>query len=97
MDIENLGALIYLPGEKKIEKYDADCMEAFENIDDYWMKRQGLVFYPFDRSKQAFFFGKKPGENRVKDFDLSPNDSLSQIEYETSVYSSRTLSEKVNH
>lgn len=86
MDIENLGALVYLPGEKKIEKYDADCMEAFENIDDYWMKREGLVFYPFDRSKQAFFFGKKPVENTVKEFDLSPNESLSQIEYETSVY-----------
>jgi len=86
MDIENLGALVYLPGEKKIEKYDADCMEAFENIEDYWMKRKGLVFYPFDRSKQAFFFGDTPVENPVKEFDLSPNDPLSQIEYETSVY-----------
>lgn len=86
MELENLGALVYLPGEKKIEKYDADCMEAFEHIEDYWMKRQGLVFYPFDRSKQAFFFGKEVVENPVKEFDLSPNDLLSQIEYETSVY-----------
>ncbi|MEN8696152.1 MAG: chorismate-binding protein [Bacteroidia bacterium] len=86
MDLENLGALVYLPGEKKIEKYDADCMEAFEDIDAYWMKREGLMFYPFDRSKQAFFFGKNVVEKQVKEFDLSPNDSLSQIEYETSVY-----------
>ena len=85
MDLENLGALVYLPGEKKIEKYDADCMEAFEDIDAYWMKREGLMFYPFDRSKQAFFFGKNVVEKQVKEFDLSPNDSLSQIEYETSV------------
>lgn len=86
MDLENLGALVYLPGEKIIEKYDADCMEAFEDIDAYWMKREGLMFYPFDRSKQAFFFGKNVVEKQVKKFDLSPNDSLSQIEYETSVY-----------
>ncbi len=86
MDLENLGALVYLPGEKKIEKYDADCMEAFEDIDAYWMKREGLMFYPFDRSKQAFFFGKNVVEKQVQEFDLSPNDSLSQIEYETSVY-----------
>ena len=86
MDLENLGALVYLPGEKKIEKYDADCMEAFEDIDAYWMKREGLMFYPFDRSKQAFFFGKNVVEKQVQEFDLSLNDSLSQIEYETSVY-----------
>ena len=61
-------------------------MEAFEDIDAYWMKREGLMFYPFDRSKQAFFFGKNVVEKQVQEFDLSPNDSLSQIEYETSVY-----------
>lgn len=86
MELENLGALVYLPQEKIIERYDADCMEAFEDIDDYWMKRQGLVFYPFDRSKQAFFFGTEPVDQKVTKFDFSPNDALTQTEYETSVY-----------
>ena len=86
MDIENLGALVYLPAEKKIQRYDADCMESFDEIDAYWMQRQGLIFYPFDRSKPAYFFGKEKTETEIKEFDLSPNEQLTQEEYETSVY-----------
>ena len=86
MDLESIGALVYLPGEKKIESYSKDCLESFEEIDAYWMQREGLIFYPFDRSKQAFFYGKEPVETEIKEFDLSPNDSLTQTEYETSVY-----------
>ena len=61
-------------------------MESFDEIDAYWMQREGLLFYPFDRSKQAFFFGKEPVETEIKEYDLSPNESLTQTEYETSVY-----------
>lgn len=86
MDIERIGALVYLPAEKKIERYEADGMESFEDIDSYWMNREGLIFYPFDRSKQAYFFGRTKVENQIKEFDLSPNNRLSQDEYETSVY-----------
>lgn len=86
MDVDKIGALVYLPGEKKIETYGADCMESFDEIDAYWMQREGLLFYPFDRSKQAFFFGKEPVETEIKEYDLSPNESLTQTEYETSVY-----------
>ncbi|PCJ66716.1 MAG: hypothetical protein COA58_04455 [Bacteroidetes bacterium] len=86
MDIENIGALVYLPGEKKIETYAKDSMESFEEIDAYWLQREGLLFYPFDRSKQAFFFGKEPVDTEIKEHDLSHNESLTQTEYETSVY-----------
>ena len=86
MEIEKIGALVYLPAEKKIETYAADAMESFDEIDAYWMQREGLLFYPFDRNKQAFFFGKEPVENAVNEFDLSPNDPLTKEEYETSVY-----------
>lgn len=86
MDVEKIGALVYLPAEKKIETYAADAMESFDEIDAYWMQREGLLFYPFDRSKQAFFFGKEPVDTAINEFDLSPNDQLTQTEYETSVY-----------
>ena len=86
MEVEKIGALVYLPAEKKIETYAADAMESFEEIDAYWMQREGLLFYPFDRSKQAFFYGKKTVETSIKEFDLNPNEQLTQNEYETSVY-----------
>ena len=86
MELERIGALVYLPAGKKIERYEADCMESFEDIDSYWMNKEGLIFYPFDRNKQAYFFGKSKVENQVKEFDLSLNDPLTQSEYETSVY-----------
>ena len=59
MNRKDIGALVYLPEDKKIETYSAENLEAFTTIEDYWMKREGLVFYPFDRTKQAFFFGKE--------------------------------------
>ena len=86
MALENIGALVYLPDEKKIERYTADSMESFDEIDAYWMQREGLLFYPFDRSKQAYFFSNNPSENTITEFDLSPNEPLTQREYETSVY-----------
>jgi isochorismate synthase len=86
MALDNVGALVYLPDQKKIVKYTADSMESFEEIDAYWMQREGLLFYPFDRSKQAFFFSNEPNETDITEFDLSPNESLTQLEYETSVY-----------
>ena len=89
MALENIGALVYLPDEKKIERYTADSMESFEEIDAYWMQREGLLFYPFDRSKQAYFFSNEPNENAITEFDLSPNEPLTQLEYETSVYLAR--------
>ncbi|MGB0850867.1 MAG: chorismate-binding protein [Bacteroidia bacterium] len=86
IELENIGALVYLPSEKKIESYAKDCMESFDEIDAYWMQREGLLFYPFDRNKQAYFFGTQPVENEIKEFDLSPNEPLVQSEFETSVY-----------
>jgi isochorismate synthase len=83
---KDIGALVYLPEEKKIESYQSDNLESFTEIDDYWMKREGLVFYPFDRSKQAFFFAKDKKESRPLEFEFSPNDSLTKAEYETSVF-----------
>jgi isochorismate synthase len=85
-DIEKIGALVYLPEEKEIKKYNAEHLESFKEIDSYWMQREGLLFYPFDRSKQAYFFGENKPENPIKEFDLAPNDVLTQSEYETSVF-----------
>ena len=86
MNRKDIGALVYLPEDKKIETYSAENLEAFTTIEDYWMKREGLVFYPFDRTKQAFFFGKEKGEGRALEFEFSPNIQMSKMEYETSVF-----------
>ena len=82
----DIGALVYLPEEKKIETYSSEFLEPFTEIDDYWMKREGLVFYPFDRTKQAFFFGKEKRESRTLEFEFSPNIPLTKLEYQTSVF-----------
>lgn len=86
MDVENIGALIYTPNNHEIMQYKSDSMELFQEIEDYWMKKEGLIFFPFDPSKQAFFFGKEPTPNPVSEYDLTPNDALSKLEYETSVF-----------
>jgi len=86
MDTENIGALIHIPQQHKIEQYQLNCMELFDTIDKYWMKKEGLVFYPFDRSKQAYFFGNKENKKPINEYDLMINDSLSKEEYETSVF-----------
>lgn len=86
MDAENIGALIHIPHHNKIEQYPLDCMELFDSIDNYWMKKEGLVFYPFDQSKQAYFFGNVVNKKPVNEYDLMTNDALSKDEYETSVF-----------
>jgi len=86
MNVDKIGALVYLPVDKKIVQYSTDSMETFEEIDAYWMQREGLVFYPFDRAKPAYFFGTESVENQVGTFDVSKNDQLSQAEYEATVY-----------
>ncbi len=83
---EDIGALVYLPNQKKIERYDASNLESFSEIDDYWMKKEGLVYFPFDRTKQAYFFSKETGENPVQQFEFSPNIEMTKEEYETSVF-----------
>jgi len=85
-DLDKIGALVYLPNQKKIERYNSESMEVFDEIDAYWMQREGLIFYPFDRKKQAFFFGTEPVENAVSEFDICPNDLLIKEEYTTSVF-----------
>lgn len=86
MDPQKIGALVYLPGEKKIEQYSTEGMELFGELEDYWMKREGLLFYPFDRNKQAFFFGNTAAKEEIKEYEITPNEALSREEYETSVY-----------
>ncbi|NNJ54624.1 MAG: chorismate-binding protein [Bacteroidia bacterium] len=83
---ENIGALVYLPEKNKIERYDAENLESFSDIDDYWMKQEGLVYFPFDRTKQAYFYNKTKGDNSAKQFEFSPNIPMTKEEYETSVF-----------
>ncbi len=86
MDINNIGALVYLPEEQKIESYSVENLESFTEIDAYWMQHEGLLFYPFDRTKPAYFFNKKAVDTPVLEFEFSPNTQLSKEEYLTSVF-----------
>ena len=83
---EHIGALVYLPRNQKIERYEAFGLEPFSNIDDYWMRKSGLVFFPFDRTRQAYFFSNKPTKNPAKEFEFSPNESITKSEYTTSIF-----------
>lgn len=82
---EKIGAMVYLPDEQRIEAYRATNVQVFSEIRDYWMKSEGLVFFPFDRSRQAFFFSKAKVEDKAIEFEFSPNDQMSKEEYLTSV------------
>ncbi len=86
MQSDKIGALVYLPSEKKIETYNLEHLEAFTEIDDYWMQKEGLVFYPFDRTKPAYFYSKTKVDNPAKEFEFSPNIQMSKMEYQTSVF-----------
>ncbi|MBR9861276.1 chorismate-binding protein [bacterium] len=79
-------ALCYLPGEQKVKTFQPDHIEVFQDIEKYWMKRKGLVFYPFDRTKPAYFFANDGSKETAREFDLSANEELTQAEYETSVF-----------
>ena len=86
METENIGALVHIPHQKKIEQFPLNCMELFETLDSYWMKKEGLVFYPFDRTKQAYFYGNTVNQKPVNEYDLMVNEALTKEEYETSVF-----------
>lgn len=85
-DIQNIGALVYLPQDKLIETYYLNQLHNFTSIEDYWMKKEGLVFFPFDRNRQAYFYSKSEINDASLQNEFSPNDSLSKEEYETSVF-----------
>lgn len=93
MELDNIGALIYLPHPKKIEQYSAQSIEYFDSLETYWMKKEGLIFYPFDHSKQAYFFGNTPSPKPIQSFDLTKNEPLSKEEYETSVFMAKNAME----
>jgi isochorismate synthase len=50
------------------------------------MKREGLVFYPFNRNNKAYFFSNKASETKALEFDFTPNAVLQKEEYQTSVF-----------
>ena len=49
METENIGALVHIPHQKKIEQFPLNCMELFETLDSYWMKKDNI----FEMGKAA--------------------------------------------
>ena len=45
MSSKRIKANIKLPNTSDVQHFTADCLEAFTSIDEYWMKRDGLVFF----------------------------------------------------
>lgn len=78
-------AKCYLPSEGKMHEFQPRDLEVFTDIDDYWGKREGLVFFPFDRKSTAYFFSLDEANSVATEFQIASNDLLSKEEYETSV------------
>lgn len=85
MSSNKISAACYLPGEEKVLEFKPKDIELFTEIEDYWGKRDGLIFYPFDRNSPAYFFPLDEPQNPVKEFYQHSNDALSKEEYTTSV------------
>lgn len=77
--------LCYLPSEGEVLRFSPEEIELFTSIDDFWGKREGLVFFPFDRNARAYFFPTDKKVDGVKEFHYSNNETLSKQEYTTSV------------
>ncbi|MFY0644267.1 MAG: chorismate-binding protein [Bacteroidia bacterium] len=66
-------------------KFEPEGLEEFTQIDDYWMKREGLIFYPFDRNRKAYFLAKSGGNENVKEVEMLNNPAVERLEFETGV------------
>jgi isochorismate synthase len=85
-DTQNIGALVYLPEEKSLSTYSKDNLHQFTKIKDYWMKEEGLVFFPFNRNRTAYFFSKNTPNDAELTFEFMKNESITKEEYTTSVF-----------
>jgi isochorismate synthase len=84
-DSEKHIALCYTPHNQQLLRFSPKHLEQFTNIDDYWMKRKGLLFYPFDRSKPAYFFSANGSSEFKGTHEPGRNLEMDRPEYETSV------------
>ncbi len=77
--------LCKFPDKEDIISIASDGIEEYTQLEDYWMKREGVVFYPFDRNQKAYFFAKDAREQELGELELFENPQSSQGEFETSV------------
>lgn len=85
MSTGNYQALCYLPAEGETLSFSPSEIELFTSIDDFWGKREGLVFFPFDRNARAYFFPTDKKAEGIQEFHYSNNEPLTKEEYTTSV------------
>ena len=78
-------AIVKLPSTETYLKFQPDGLEEFTQIEDYWMKREGLIFYPFDRNRKAYFLAKAGGSENVKEVEMLNNPEVGRLEFETGV------------
>lgn len=84
-DFSEIGAKIRLPNGEEFE-YNLSHIEYLSSIDDVWMKRDGLVFFPFDRNQDAIFYPEVKGSKEFEEKIFKRNDVVLSEEYQTTVF-----------
>ena len=74
------------PNREDEINYRADGLEEYTQIEDYWMKREGIIFYPFNRQQKAYFFPSAGTNEQVGELEIVSNPAVEQEEFETSVF-----------
>ena len=74
-----------MPSEGVVRQFEPSNLEIFTEIGDYWGKREGLIFFPFDRNSNAYFFPLDYLGETSQEIQIASNEALSRAEYETSV------------
>lgn len=78
-------AKCHLPQEQEVLEYRPLALEEFSQLEDYWMKREGMLFIPFNPDQHGYFFSKEEVLNEAGMMIQTPNESLTKEEYLTSV------------
>lgn len=84
-NFSEIGAKICLPSGEEFE-YNLSHIEYLSSIDDVWMKRDGLVFFPFDRNQDAIFYPEIKGKKKFEEKIFKRNDAVLSEEYQTTVF-----------
>lgn len=90
-EMRKVKAKCYLPADGRIREYSMNEPEVFTEITDYWGKREGVVFFPFDRNSSAYFFSNDVVKSEEQEIQLRRNEVLTKEEYETSVYMAQQM------
>ena len=74
-----------LPHLSQAVEFRVGQPEPFTQLEDYWMKREGLIFFPFDRNKAAYFLSSDEGDKKDIQVEGSRNGEISKEEFTTTV------------